>query len=674
MSNQRNKKILKWILICIPFIAAAAALYLIHTTQTIVVRGDVTYPAEENNNSYVIEQKADSVIELSVPRGLEEYPPVILQSQNAQTIDIYPSIIGMHFRHTVLSGKSDDASGMNVFTLTTKYIRKNTMVLRTYENFFMWAAAAALVFYLFFLLDCRRLAKGEIPSALRLLLAILTGGLAAGLNDGYSYLEHNFRNISFHELLYYYNTDLEGANFSEFSGLIKTILAHVGIVAAVCVLIYCLKRTSAVKKFVKRFRIPDLISYWAVIAAAFLGCIYPIIKFFTYFNVFDYLGGRKVPSVLYETYYVDPANAEITFPEQKKNLIYIYLESMEMTSSDEAHGGIEPVDTIPDLTKIALENTCFNGDEDILNGGIPMSGATWTIGGMVAQSTGLPLRAGNGSLQPGMMSNFMPGATAIGDILDEEGYRNVLMIGSDAAFANRDSFYGHHGNYEICDYYWAVREGLIPEDYYVWWGFEDWRLFDYAKDKVSELAAGDEPFNLTLLTVDTHFTDGYLCEKCGDEFDTQYANVVKCSNNLVSAFVEWVQEQEWADDTVIVLSGDHLYKDDKYFDPQMENQPDNYQRKTYVTFINSAKPEPEEWKDFTTMDLFPTTLSALGCDIKGGRLGLGTDLYSDVPPLLDVLGKDEFNDELSLYSSFYEGTLMLGGKNRNSKIVNRLIR
>ena len=165
-------------------------------------------------------------------------------------------------------------------------------------------------------------------------------------------------------------------------------------------------------------------------------------KFFTYFDVFDYIGGRKVPSILYETYYADPKEVEITSPEKKKNLIYIYLESMEITSSDTAHGGIEPVDIIPDLTQIATDNTTFNGRENNLNGGVPMSGSTWTIGGMVAQSTGLPLRAGYGSLQPGMMSNFMPGVTAIGDILEQENYKNVLMIGSEAEFANRDSFYG----------------------------------------------------------------------------------------------------------------------------------------------------------------------------------------------------------------------------------------
>ena len=60
------------------------------------------------------------------------------------------------------------------------------------------------------------------------------------------------------------------------------------------------------------------------------------------------------------------------------------------------------------------------------------------------------------------------------------------------------------------------------------------------------------------------------------------------------------------------------------------------------------------------MDLFPTTLSAMGCTIEGDRLALGTDMYSDTPSLMVELGEDEINDELDLYSDFYENTLMLG--------------
>ena len=44
-------------------------------------------------------------------------------------------------------------------------------------------------------------------------------------------------------------------------------------------------------------------------------------------------------------------------------------------------------------------------------------------------------------------------------------------------------------------------------------GYEDQKLFENAKEKLSEIGIKDEPFNFTMLTVDTHFEDGYVCEQ-----------------------------------------------------------------------------------------------------------------------------------------------------------------
>lgn len=65
----------------------------------------------------------------------------------------------------------------------------------------------------------------------------------------------------------------------------------------------------------------------------------------------------------------------------------------------------------------------------------------------------------------------------------------------------------------------------------------------------------EEPFNLTMLTVDTHFEDGYMCEKCPNDYGDQYANVMACSSKQVYEFIEWVKQQPFYDNTTIVLSG-----------------------------------------------------------------------------------------------------------------------
>ena len=651
--------IIRKIAAVIPILLLGAGLFLIHTKQSLVISGFESVSFATEPNDYTILRNGDGVLELAVPRNAETFSDILLTAE--RKIDVFPSIMGLHFRHDAMYGEDygvyDSASSRYSFTLNERYIHRAALVLQQYELFFDAVLIAVLVYYLLFLLDCREADKGKNQFVPRILLAVLTGIIAAALNDGLAYLKNRFSYVSFHELIYHYNTDLGGANFAEFSGVFRTVLAHAGIILAAGIIAILVKNIRPVKNFFAKHRVIDLLFFWALTAAGFLLAVYPISGFFSYFNVFDYLAARHIPSKIFDEYYVEPATASITFPEEKKNLIYIYIESMEITPSDLEHGGIESVDTIPELTQLALENDCFNGDKQVLNGGIPLNGSTWTIAGMVAQSAGLPVKMGNwNSNSSNMLNSFLTGATALGDILEKEGYQNALVIGSDKKFGNRDDYFGDHGNYEFCDYNWAIETGRIPATYKEWWGYEDKKLFQYAKEKATEMAASGGNFNLTLLTADTHFVDGYVCDLCGDEFDRQYANVLRCASSQISDFVKWVQEQEWGKDTVIVLSGDHLYMDSTYY----QNEPDEYRRKTYVSIINSAKPEPEEWKEYCTMDLFPTTLSAMGCTIEGDRLALGTDMYSDTPSLMVELGEDEINDELDLYSDFYENTLMLG--------------
>ena len=58
------------------------------------------------------------------------------------------------------------------------------------------------------------------------------------------------------------------------------------------------------------------------------------------------------------------------------------------------------------------------------------------------------------------------------------------------------------------------------------------------------------------------------------------------------------------------------------------------------------------------MDYFPTTLAAMGVKIEGDRLGLGTNLFSDKPTLLEEMGWEKFNAELARRSIFYDEKLL----------------
>lgn len=366
----------------------------------------------------------------------------------------------------------------------------------------------------------------------------------------------------------------------------------------------------------------------------------------------EYVVNRSTTSDFIEKEYADPKKTDLEFPSRKRNLIQIYLESMEVTFTDKEHGGAFEKDVIPELTGLAAENESFSGQKGILNGGLSLPGTTWTIGAMFGMTSGLPLNVDIERNSMSAMTSFFPQIRTMGDILQDEGYRQMFVLGSDATFGGRRLYFTEHGDFEIRDYVYAKEQGIIPEDYKVWWGMEDEITFGIARDALTELAEDGRPFNLTLLTVDTHFTDGYVCRLCGDEYDEQYSNVFACSSRLVSEFIDWVKEQDFYENTTIMLTGDHPTMDADY----CKSVPDDYSRRTYTCYINSAaeRSEPDTSRDFSTFDNFPTTLAAMGVKIEGDRLGLGTNLFSKEKTLLETYGADKVRSEVSKKTDFIE--------------------
>ena len=371
-------------------------------------------------------------------------------------------------------------------------------------------------------------------------------------------------------------------------------------------------------------------------------------------DIYAYMRADSMKSTFIRSHYVKPADSLLHFPEQKRNLVYIFLESMESTYADPAAG--EPVTAcyIPELETLAEENLNFS-HTDGLGGALPYPGTTWTAAAMVAQTSGVNVKVSLGEDNYGADDVFLPGVTSIGEILEQQGYNQTLLLGSDAEFNGRKAFFTEHGNYKILDTESLKEAGRLPEDYEEWWGFEDEKLFAYAKEELTRLAEEGSPFNLTMLTADTHFPDGYCCDLCESEYDDPYANVLACSSRQVAAFVSWIREQPFYENTTIVISGDHLTMDAAF----MEDIDPAYTRTVYDCFIHAAgEPVMEKNRQFATFDLFPTTLAALGVQIDGDRLALGTNLFSDRETLTEQYGYDYLSEELQKQSDFYEEQLL----------------
>ena len=366
-----------------------------------------------------------------------------------------------------------------------------------------------------------------------------------------------------------------------------------------------------------------------------------------------YIGYLCQQSTIYQENYVDPLAANITFPEQKRNLIYIYLESMENSYMDTESGGALQCNVMPELTALAGDEENINfSHTDGIGGFQNMTGASWTIAAMVAQTAGIPLKVpiGLGNNDYGQGS-FLPGVHTLTNVLHNNGYYQTLMVGSDANFGGRKNYFEQHGLDETFDIFTARKEGIVPEGYYVFWGMEDLHLFDFAKQKLTAISQQEQPFAFTMLTVDTHRTNGYVCEKCVGLWGEQYENVISCSSKQVAAFVDWIKQQDFYENTTIIIAGDHITMDEEYIS---RNVPDDYDRTVYNCIINSPiTTQHNKNRQFVAADMFPTTLAALGCKIEDDRLGLGTNLFSGKKTLVEEMGYDAFEEQLAMSSRYY---------------------
>ena len=456
------------------------------------------------------------------------------------------------------------------------------------------------------------------------------------------WLNYYIDSISIDSLMFYAGMGLDHGNLSVVWDCLQTV--GIPTVLLTCLVVFLVLINK------RKHWISDSVLQRVGVIGGCLICLISGVVVVKGLHVKEFLNNTLNDSQLIEQEYVDPSGVEVQFPEKKRNLIYIFLESMESSYMDASNGGCFSENYIPELTKLCQQNTNFSDTSGV--GGYHMiTGSDYTTAGIFAQTSGLPLKIPF-ELNEYEYGSFMPGVTSLGEILQKEGYHNYFTIGSDKKFGGRSNYLEEHGDYTIFDYQSAIDAGKISSDYKVWWGYEDEKLFEYAKEQLSEISKKDAPFNYTLLTVDTHFPDGYQCKLCEDQFSDQYANVLACSSRQVYEFVKWIQKQDFYENTGIIICGDHQTRQKKFVPSEKSED-----RRVYNVFINSAvSTEHTKNREVTAMDMFPTTLATLGVKIPGERLGIGTNLFSDVPTLAEEMGWDKFKGEVEKKSIFYNNT------------------
>ncbi len=371
----------------------------------------------------------------------------------------------------------------------------------------------------------------------------------------------------------------------------------------------------------------------------------------------EYRNQREIGN-FYERYYVDSHLAQIKAPEHKRNLIMIFAESMETTYAETKYFGDN---LIPELQTLAEENINFSHNDGF--GGFKcINGAGYTQASLVSQLCAVPFHLPIEYRRYQPKNGFMPKALCLQDILTKDGYNQSFVLGMSREFAGTDKFLETHGKSKILDWDFYSKRDNLPEktDKKRKRIVRDNLLFEYAKTELRELSSKGEPFALTLMTMDTHFGNEHFDAKnCTVKYhdteipdDEYFKNVVSCSSSRIAAFVDWVKQQPFYENTEVVIVGDHLTMSSTIFNDDME-------RYVYNVYMNPIVKAPEYVKNrqFSALDTLPTVLEGMGYQIDGHKLGLGVSLFSGEKTLLEQLGLKTLEKESAKRSKIYNRLL-----------------
>lgn len=349
-----------------------------------------------------------------------------------------------------------------------------------------------------------------------------------------------------------------------------------------------------------------------------------------------------VDSELYRENYVHPDSVRIAAVGSTKNLIVVLLESMETNFAEHT----------PELNELTAKAINF------APGGESVAGTSWTIAAITGKLCGIPLNMPmNIGEYHGKLPTYLPNAKCIMNVLADRGYSQIYIQGSSGDFTQKRDFWKAHGDVAVHDIEYYTKKGKIPEGYNVFWGFEDRKMYQFAKDEIDSLAKNGSPFAVYMLTVDTHQPNGYIDDSCAVKFQNiegAFPKALRCASNMIDSFILWASSQPWYDNTVISVMGDHSMQSlsKKANVPLADSL-------YWVNFMfNSSVKTPVKKRAYSSLDMFPTLLESIGFMIDGHAIGLGRSLFDDSPTLLEKYGRQALDSLLRVRSIQYDYFLM----------------
>lgn len=418
---------------------------------------------------------------------------------------------------------------------------------------------------------------------------------------------------------------LKGAGFREYSTLIFLSIAAFAISVS---LLFGISRAG------KRGIRASWFTYLSLILLITSLIVHPVAKLF--------LGQSTVIAFTekFEDYYHEPIVYQSQI-DDRKNLVFIYTEGLERTWLDE---GLFP-NVAPNLSKFRESALDFSNI-------VQMPYTSWTVAGIVASQCGLPLVTPSHGNGMSGVDVFLPGATCVGELLKANGYRIEFYGGADLEFAGKGNFFRTHG-FDSVNGRKELAKLFEPESL-SGWGLYDDDLLEFTYNRFEELSAERKPFALFTLTLDTHHPKGIPSKTCtnsslaSENAQTTMHFAVKCSDFLISRFIQKIRKSPYSERTLVVVVSDHL---------SMKSVATSYLERGDRKELFLILPGWGDWqgqidKPGSVFDIGATTLSFLGIETS---IGFGRNLLKEESAFaVNQSNRDLFKYWSNHFTEFWE--------------------
>tara|TARA_B100001175_G_scaffold244493_2_gene211044 strand:+ start:51 stop:1598 length:1548 start_codon:yes stop_codon:yes gene_type:complete len=316
---------------------------------------------------------------------------------------------------------------------------------------------------------------------------------------------------------------------------------------------------------------------------------------------------------------------DVKIKSEKKNLVVLYVESLENTFSNKERFGENLLEKIWTIDKTQSIEYFYQ---------IPGSG--FTLSSLIASQCGIPLlnlgKTMSDPLKIIGINKYLPNLKCLTDILHDHNYENIFISSDHLENSLTNNYLITHnfsrllGIEELKNMGYQTSKNAWHNKNNWYGGIHDNILLHAAIDELKKLKKNKKNnFFMTIMTLDTHAPVGYPNKNClkkilnkADLFNYEISDSVKCTVNYINNFINEFNKLNLKN-TRLIIVGDHLFMGDL----KVKN------RYIYNKFFFEKNLKIRR-NSMNFYDLYPTFLEAMDFKINNeyGKVGLGYSIFS----------------------------------------------